>query len=926
MTPAPHTSEQEPDRELARLVEALLGNPAATALLRDPSRAHLIVDLAGTIVEATSTAEAVLGLDRAALVGSALAEIPALGAPEPDGLNLSARIDETLARAVGGAKADSSSLEGFAEPVQAPATRIDAVVGAAGEPIGVVVTIGAAGRQEPDQGGLSGQQRLLHAVFQRTFELIALLSPEGELLDITEHIAAFGFARSEILGRRLADVLAEHSPELAQRWHQTLADTTASGEPQRTVTVLKPGDLPGLKEELAVETSLSPVPGDDGATEVLFLEVRDQTDRHRAEIRRRESEERFRLLAETLPQMVWASDPAGQIDYFGPRWSDFTGLSLDELRAGAWLDLVHPEDRVVATTPPPADSDALDDRVFRLRNADGEYRWLESQARALRDDDGAIVRWFGSTLDFTERRRAEDRQRAQAEQLEAGAELAGQGTFIWEMGAGEDQVHIDARYRRIHGLPPGALPNQPIAWWLSRLHPDDRRRVVAAADAACVPGGPSFQEEYRFLRDTPDGPEERWLACLGRVEFHADGRPHRMIGTVQDVTLARLQDEMRARVQKVEAIGTLVGAVAHDFNNVIGAILTYARVASAELEDGQAPTESLREIARGAHRAADILGRLMTFSREEVPQRLRYSLAAVIDEALALLRPTFSLDTRVVIEIDESLPALMGDPTQIHQVMVNLLTNARQAIGEQPGVVEVRVTDEQVSGEAAEAAGVAPGRYARIVVSDTGPGFPAAVAHRLFDPFFTTKPAGQGTGLGLAAVQSIVAAHGGTAAALAPTDGGAVFTVRLPISAPIALAAPADPLRKADGPVAEGRPLRVLFVDDEAALVRLAQRAMPRHGYAVRGFVNPREAVAFAHRTPDAFDVVVTDLTMPQMDGLALIEELRALRPGIPVVLTSGYLSAQAEASARAAGVNAILSKPSSMEALAAAIDEIAGA
>ncbi len=459
MTPASDTSEQEPDRELARLVEALLGNPAATALLRDPSRAHLIVDLAGMIVEATSAAEAVLGLDRAALVGSALADIPALAAPEPAGLNLGARIDETLARAVRGAKADASSLQGFAEPLQAGGTRIDAVVGAAGEPIGVVVTIGAAGRQGPDRGGLSGQQRLLHAVFQRTFELIALLSPDGELLDITEHISAFGFARNEILGRRLADVLAEHSPELAQRWHQTLADATASGEPQRTVTLLKPGDLPGVQEELAVESSLSPVPGDDGATEVLFLEVRDQTDRHRAEIRRRESDERFRLLAETLPQMVWASDPAGQIDYFGPRWSDFTGLSLDELRAGAWLDLVHPEDRVVATTPPPADSDAMDDRVFRLRNADGEYRWLESQARRSATTTAPSCAGLARRLTSPN---ADGRSNASARRpssLRQGRSLRGSAPSFWRWAVATTGYTSTPGTDGFTGFLPALLPN-----------------------------------------------------------------------------------------------------------------------------------------------------------------------------------------------------------------------------------------------------------------------------------------------------------------------------------------------------------------------------------------------------------------------------------------------------------------------------------
>lgn len=648
---------------------------------------------------------------------------------------------------------------------------------------------------------------------------------------------------------------------------------------------------------------------------------RDETER-----RLSESEQRFRAIAEMLPQMVWTAGPDGQIDYFGPRWSAFTGLEMDELLAGAWLQQVHPDDRIIASAPVPPQEDAISGRTFRLRNAAGEYRWMETQARAVRDAEGRIERWFGATLDITERREAEDRQRAQADHLEAGAELAGLGTFIWELGSPDDEVIVDARYRRIHGITAGtSLTGRSIRWWLSHIHPDDRARVDAAARAALTPGGPRFQQEYRFLRDTPGGPEERWLACAARVEFLSDGRPHRMIGTVQDITLSRQQDEMRVRLQKVEAIGTLVGAVAHDFNNVIGAILTYARVADAELAAGQSPAESLHEIARGAHRAGEMLGRLMTFAREEVPRRERFALGAVVDEAVALVRPTFPAGVEVRVRLDAAVPALIGDPTQIHQVLVNLLTNAAQALGESPGSIRVSTSDVKLTAERAGAMGVAPGRYARVVVADTGPGFDDAVAHRLFDPFFTTKPAGEGTGLGLSAVQSIVAAHGGTVSAYAPNDGGAIFTVHLPLSAPPA-PTPARPQAAPEGAAAEpsgSAPVRVLFVDDEPALARLALRALPREGHVVRAFVDSREALAFAQAQPEDFDVLVTDLTMPHLDGLSLIAELRAMRPELPVVLSSGYLSPQAEAAARTAGVNVILSKPSSIEALSDAIFEL---
>lgn len=918
---------------MRRLLGELRDSPIVRALTGDRRRCLLAVDISGEIVEATLSARTVLGIRREELVGTQMSDWPLLVGESPVGLGLLSRLQRPAGPRRPGSAVECDGIatdpEGHRRGLHVRAVVVHTADGT--DELGTLIEFEDIDLQVRSREVLREQQRLLHTVFQHTHQVIALLSPEGEILDINEHIDALGVRRDALLGRNVIDTLAAFDAALAQRWCARISAAAASNSPasQRFFEVLAPADIPALSSARAMDVWLTPIPGDDSGPPLIFLEISDQTEQYRAELRLRASEERFRAIAETLPQMVWTAAPDGRIEYFGPRWVDFTGRTLDELHGDGWLELVHPDDRALASRAPVAQGSGTDVRVFRLRDRHGEHRWMESQASGLLREDGAIERWFGAMLDITDRRIAEDHERAQAEHLEAAAELAGLGTFVWDLTSDTEAPTIDARYRRIHGLAPDEpLEQGATRWWLRHLHAADRERVAAAVRAAMVPGGPIFNQEYRFVRNDGATREERWLACAARVEFLPDGRPHRMVGTVQDVTLARRQDEMRVRVQKVEAIGTLVSAIAHDFNNVIGALRTYAHLAEAEMERGESPAESIHELARGTDRAADILRRVMAFAREDVPRSQPVDLQALVEEAVQLVRPTLHADTRLRISIAAGLPPLLADPTQLHQVLINLVTNAGQAMGSSGGVIEVDVREEEVEQGTHDAPGLDAGRYARIQVRDSGPGFPAAVAHRLFDPFFTTKPTGQGTGLGLASVQSIVAAHGGTVSAVSPTGGGAVFTVHLPLST-----RRGDEASGGRAPTAQSRSaapptpqlLRVLFVDDEPALARLAERALPRSGCSVRAYSDPAEAIVAAEHDPDGFDVLITDLTMPEIGGLALIARLRVLRPELPVVLTSGYLSPRDERAARELGVDAILPKPCSMQALAAAASEICG-
>ena len=621
--------------------------------------------------------------------------------------------------------------------------------------------------------------------------------------------------------------------------------------------------------------------------------------------RMRESQERFQALVESLPQMVWSSQD-GEADYFAPSWATFTGRSVERLTGRGWLDLVHPDDRdgllegwrIDRLSPAPRP------RLFRMRRADGEYRWMEAQLKPIRDADGTILKVIGTTLDVTDRHRAGERVRQQREQLRALLQISRMGSYTWSPREGKFEA--DARFYEIVGVEPDASGTDwSMTNFLQRVHPEDRDRVAARmADARGSVSG-RFDREYRILVPAPGGGEPlvRWIAAMGRVEFDEHG-PTRMIGVVSDINERKEAEESRLRLQRVEAMGALAGGIAHDLGNIAGAILSYARVAEAELAAGASPAESIEEIARGALHAGEIVQRLLTFGRSDGVRHDRFDAGEVARQAESLLRPTMPPQVTLELRVAEDLPPVIGDPTQLHQALVNLIANAAQAIATEVGLVLITV-DAVPPGALAEHPNE---RCIRIRVDDDGPGIAASAMPRLWDPFFTTKPEGEGTGLGLPVVQNIVQNHGGTVTASNRSGGGARFEVLLPAAREPQAAAAVDEAESING--------RVLFVDDEEALVRAASRAMPYRGFQVTGHTDPLEALAAFEADPNGFDVLITDLSMPGLTGLQLMGKVRALRPDIVVVLTSGFIGDDVIAGQ---GVDVVMPKPCSVDDLAAA-------
>jgi PAS domain S-box-containing protein len=389
------------------------------------------------------------------------------------------------------------------------------------------------------------------------------------------------------------------------------------------------------------------------------------------------------------------------------------------------------------------------------------------------------------------------------------------------------------------------------------------------------------------------------------------------IATVRDITEQKELARQLQQSQKMEAIGTLAGGIAHDFNNILSVILGFTGLT---LDDGQINDdgrENLDTVLEAANRARDLVQQILTFSRKGDQEKLRVGLQSVLEDALKMLRSTFPANVEMRVDIDPRELVVMADPTQMHQILMNLCTNAGQAMPG-GGILEVKLQQVQIDGRTLESLGMqGKGNCARLMVRDTGVGMDAATMERVFEPFYTTKPLGVGTGLGLSVVHGIIHEHGGHIAVESSPGAGTTFTVLLPLAEPGEVRLETI---KSETPNGQGR---ILFVDDEAAVRRMAEKLLLRLGYELVEQARSIDALRLFREQPDAFDLVVTDYSMPDMTGDVLASELRRIRPDIPIIICTGYSATFTPEVARDAGIEGYILKPAMAEELGRMVHEV---
>lgn len=431
-----------------------------------------------------------------------------------------------------------------------------------------------------------------------------------------------------------------------------------------------------------------------------------------------------------------------------------------------------------------------------------------------------------------------------------------------------------------------------------------------------------FVEEYEINLKRKDGEKISVLVTASLVTDEEQGIDL-IRGILRDITEKKKLQQQLEQSQKMEAIGTLAGGIAHDFNNILGVIGGYLDLTVTELEEGTAVRKNIDRVIASTNRAKDLVKQILTFSRRDSRDIRPLRISLIVKEALKLLRSTLPATIEIRQDIKAETGIVLAEPTQIHQVMMNLCTNAAHAMRESGGVLEVKLAEVELDEDSAAGYNdAAPGRYLRLTVSDTGHGIVPDIIKRIFDPYFTTKNPGEGTGMGLAVIHGIVKSLDGEITVSSEPGSGTTFHVILPASRDAEETYDVEGLKE-ESDVPRGKNERILLVDDEYLLVNVGQRLLEMIGYRVATATNGFEALAAFQEEPGEFDIVITDFTMPRMTGVQLSKKLLDIRPDIPIILCTGFSESVTADQAIKLGIRKLLFKPIDRDTMAHAIRDV---
>jgi CheY-like chemotaxis protein len=367
----------------------------------------------------------------------------------------------------------------------------------------------------------------------------------------------------------------------------------------------------------------------------------------------------------------------------------------------------------------------------------------------------------------------------------------------------------------------------------------------------------------------------------------------------------------------MEALGTLSGGIAHDFNNILAAMIGFTELARSHVAEGSREAHHLQRVFDAGLRGRDLVRQMLTFSRKTEQEKKPLQLSSIVNETARLLRASTPSTIEIRVDVKSESGLILGDPTQIQQVLMNLCSNGAQAMQETGGVLDIALSDFSVAPSNSNPRGIEPGLYMKLTVRDTGTGMAPEIMDKIFDPFFTTKKLGEGTGLGLSVVHGIVNQSGGAITVESEPGTGSTFTVYFPKVAEGSL--PAAVSHEALPTGSE----RILFVDDEEALVEMGEELLAELGYEVLSRTSSAEALALLREDPSQFDLVITDQTMPEMTGVELAKAMLALRPDLPVILCTGFSHTVDEEAAKNAGIRAFVMKPLTKTEIARTIRKV---
>ena len=646
---------------------------------------------------------------------------------------------------------------------------------------------------------------------------------------------------------------------------------------------------------------------DSGKPAKLQGTIHDITERKQIEQELKRSEERYQLISELTSDYSYAYrvQPDGELilEWVTGALQRLTGFTSEEIPSrGGWESLIYPEDMSIPLGQLKSLLSNQSKTVeYRITDKAGNIRWMRDFAKPIWDEkENRLKQIYGAVQEFTEQKEAEEALRSSHERFLTVMDSLDATIYVADMETYEIlfmNKHMVASFGR-------DLTGE-ICWDVFRneagpcSHCTNDRLIDAKGEPTDV-----------WVWQGKNPITGKWYINYDRAIKWNDDRLVRL-QIASDITYLKALEKERMqyeenlqKAQKLEAIGTLAGGIAHDFNNILSAIIGYTELSLNDVEKESTLYQNLQEVFRAGGRAKDLVKQILTFSRQNVQELKPVQIKLISKEAIKFLRASLPTTIEIHQEI-ESDSLVMADPTQIHQILMNLCTNAGHAMREKGGVLEVKLKNVKFGEDlAAEHPELKPGPYLELAISDTGHGIPAHILDRIFDPFFTTKEKSEGTGMGLSVVHGIVGSHGGKVIVSSEPGKGSTFKIYLPT-----VERDEVPQPIAEEPIATGTE-RILFVDDEPALVKIGKQMLESLGYKVTGRTSSLEALELFKAKAHSFDLVITDMTMPNMTGDELARELIRINPEISVILCTGYSTLINPQKAAAMGIRALVSKP----------------
>jgi PAS domain S-box-containing protein len=643
----------------------------------------------------------------------------------------------------------------------------------------------------------------------------------------------------------------------------------------------------------------------DGSPLIMEMGI-DITERKQAEEALRNASLYTRSLIEASLDPLVTINVDGKVTDVNKTTELITGIPRDRLIGSDFSDYFTEPDRARLGYQKAFEEGSVRNYPLTIRDVKGHVTEVLYNATVYKNETGEVQGVFAAARDITAQKSAEQERL----RLMAAIEQSSESVVITEdTGA---ILYANPAFGRINDY----LPREAIGKNYFDLLTGDGRDKGPKRKLAEILGKDRMWKDH-FSREKKDGTSYELDVSISPVQDQS-GKIINYSIIERDVTRETILEQHLRQQQKMEALGTLAGGIAHDFNNILMPIMINTELSLYDTPRTSLINQYLNTVLEAAQRGQELVNQIITFSRQKEQERKPIKLTSVIKEALRFLRATVSQNIELRENIDVESGMILGDPTQIHQVLMNLCSNAAYAMREKGGMLEVSLTAVEVDAHMlAKHLDLKPGPYLKLTVSDTGHGMGQDVIKRIFDPFFTTKKTGEGTGMGLAVVHGIVKRHEGTIITYSEVGKGSTFNIFFP-------RVEGDPKSEAVdlGAIPMGTE-RILFVDDEEVQVRSGRRLLERLGYSVIAAIDGHEALEVFRSEPEAFDLVITDQSMPRLTGIKLAEKMMRIRPDIPVILCTGFSEGIDGEKARATGIREFMMKPFSVRQLAETIRRV---